>query len=419
METSIGWTATVVPEGTKCPTCNGIGAIIKKEQEPKPCTACNETGTVYELPGFTFNPWIGCHKVSPGCKNCYAEADMDKRRGRVKWGIHGTRSVTSYAYWRNALHWNAEAKRTGVRRKVFCASLADWAEDWKGQVVDSKGVPLWWPPEDEWYLARCEDIDGLPTFAHQTVQKEGWQPLTLDIIRMYLYKLIEKTPYLDWLLLTKRPENIEKFLPERWDAYNNGRAPRNIWFGCSITNNDEVLRVWPVFQHFAKGTFCPYRIFLSIEPLLGPLRNFEICLDESEGDRGADWIIVGFESGHNARAGHPDWVRAIRDLCLEKEVPFFFKQWGEYSTTWVVLDSNQPAFKMYTSYQQFTQKQWVKPGDYCVDAEGKHCQTGKDFMEAKYPVAIMNRTGKKAGSNRLDGAVYQQFPESVKNIFEV
>jgi len=410
METSIEWTATEVPEGIKCPACS-------RKDNSVSCKPCSETGTVYKLPGFTFNPWIGCHKVSPGCKFCYAEADMDKRRGRVKWGLHGTRSVTSYAYWRKVMQWNEEAKRTGVRRKVFCASLADWAEDWKGQVMDSKGNLLWWPPEDEWYLGKCEDVDGIPAFAHQTEQKPGWQPLTLDIIRYYLYKLIEKTPYLDWLLLTKRPENIEKFLPDRWHVMNNGRCPKNIWFGCSITSNEEVLSVWPVFQSFGKSGYMPYIIFLSIEPLLGPLRSFEVCLDESDGSRGADWVIVGFESGHTPRAGHPKWVRDIRDQCLDKHVPFFFKQWGEYYTTWT--NGQGPVFKMYDSYQQFTQKVWVKKGDYCVDIEGRHCQSGKDFMEAKYPVAIMNRVGKKAAGNVLDGKVYQQFPESVLSVNEV
>src|SRR6266404_3416295 len=112
----------------------------------------------------TFNPWIGCQKVSPGCDHCYAEAMMDKRYGRVKWGPHGERKRTSEDNWKKPLVWAKRAN--GHRPRVFCASLADW--------LDNRVAPRW---------------------------------------RSDLGRLIEDTPELDWLLLTKRPENYEKLAP--------------------------------------------------------------------------------------------------------------------------------------------------------------------------------------------------------------
>jgi protein gp37 len=123
----------------------------------------------------TFNPWIGCTKVSDGCKNCYAENLMDKRYGRVKWGPQGTRVRTSEANWKKPLKWNREAEAKGERHRVFCASLADVFEDKPDQ-----------PEMEQW--------------------------------RLELLELIIKTPYLDWLLLTKRPENVRGMVYGDWFA---------------------------------------------------------------------------------------------------------------------------------------------------------------------------------------------------------
>jgi len=108
----------------------------------------------------TFNPWIGCTKVSPGCLHCYAETLMDTRYGRVKWGAGNPRSRTAPSNWKKVRSWNNRAGRDGVRPRVFCASLADWLDD---------EVPLEW----------LADLLGL----------------------------ISQTTNLDWLMLTKRPEN--------------------------------------------------------------------------------------------------------------------------------------------------------------------------------------------------------------------
>ncbi len=221
----------------------------------------------------TFNPWIGCSKVSEGCAHCYAET-LNKRMGWVEWGDRGQRKRTSDSYWHEPLAWNREAQLSGGRQLVFCASLADW--------LDHK-VPTRW--------------------------------------RTDLLDLIAATPWLDWLLLTKRPESWPARiaecagLSELAVSWWLGQAPKNIWFGYSVENQitlDERSRC---------ATKIPAVVrFISAEPLLGNL--------EFSGRIPADWVIVGGESGHVVRPMQPEWARSIRDQCHAAGVPFFFKQWG-------------------------------------------------------------------------------------------
>lgn len=258
----------------------------------------------------TFNPWIGCQKVGPGCDHCYAEAMMDARLGRVEWGPHGARQRTSPANWQKLLKWDRDAAAVGERRRVFCASLAD--------VFDN----------------------------HPSILPE-W--------RADIWELIGRTPNLDWLLLTKRPGNIAKMLPPDWsDGYPN------VWLGCTVVNQGEADRDIP------KLLAVPAAVrFLSMEPLLGPVDLEVAWFGESalegecwgdcawcdnghtpmhncqkgrqsaaalaKGRDGLDLVIVGGESGPGARPMHPDWVLSLRDQCQAAGVAFFFKQWGEYS----------------------------------------------------------------------------------------
>jgi protein gp37 len=146
--------------------------------------------TMIEWCDHTFNPWIGCSKVHAGCAHCYAEADMDHRRHRVKWGPGGTRSRTSDDYWKQPLKWNREAEAAGERRRVFCASLADVFEEWRGPILNHLGNRL----------------------MHEHMGSAGEEPawVTMDDLRRDLFALIDQTPHLDWLMLTKRPENVRK-----------------------------------------------------------------------------------------------------------------------------------------------------------------------------------------------------------------
>lgn len=208
----------------------------------------------------TFNPWQGCAKVSPGCLHCYAETLVDKRFGRAKWGPNGTRTRTKD--WSGPVRWNAEAERLRTRYRVFCASLSDVFED-------------------------REDLVGM---------------------RDELHDLIRSTPHLDWLLLTKRPEVVERY-------YRKTPVPDNVWMGTSVENRAMAKKRIPVLWRI------PAKIrFLSCEPLLEDLGEMPLM--------GIDWVIVGGESGPGFRPIEKPWVTSIRDQCQKNGVAFFFKQWG-------------------------------------------------------------------------------------------
>lgn len=289
-----------------------------------------------EWTDHTFNPWSGCIKVSPGCVHCYAET-LSNRWGKDVWGPGAKRQRTSAANWKKPLRWNKQAKELGVRYKVFCASMADVFED-NPQVSD-------------------------------------W--------RSDLWDLIELTPNLDWLLLTKRPEKVLEFT-RRWTPESYGPEwPSNIWIGTSVESQEYADKRIPELLKI------PARIrFLSIEPLLGPvdIGRWLCCPWCGEGkeatrdDRGTwyhrieefftggvpcptpetgrgravnniSWVIVGGESGHGARPMHPEWARSLRNQCQGSRVPFLFKQWGEYL----------PVFNSYTT-----------PDGYDFAKVGKH-----------------------------------------------
>ena len=221
----------------------------------------------------TFNPWIGCQKVGPGCDNCYAEAQQKRFGNDVYYGVGNSRLRTSPAYWKIPLKWNRKAEKEGVRYRVFCASLAD---------VFDNAVP------DQW--------------------------------RMDLFDLIESTPHLDWLLLTKRINNVQKMLK----THDWLTGQKNVWLGITVCNQKEADRDIPKLLNIP----AEYR-FLSIEPLLGPI-DLNTVPSLLLGPSQVDWVIVGGESGSNARPMHPDWARLLRNRCIELDLPFFFKQWGEW-----------------------------------------------------------------------------------------
>jgi protein gp37 len=237
--------------------------------------------TNIEWTDHTFNPWMGCTKVSPGCDHCYAERDMDHRLKRVQWGPQGERVRTVPANWRKPVAWNANHElfyaTHGRRQRVFCASLAD--------VFDNAVDPAW---------------------------------------RRDMFALIEATPNLDWLLLTKRIGNVRSMVPVSWVTKG---WPGNVWLGSSIVNQGEADRDIP------KLLALPARVrFLSMEPLLGPVDLRFRIQPAFQGP--VDWVIVGGESGPQARPMHPDWARSLRDQCAAAGVPFLFKQWGEWGPTW-------------------------------------------------------------------------------------
>lgn len=280
--------------------------------------------TTIEWADYTFNHVMGCTKVSPACKNCYAERDFDHRYGKVKWGPSGTRVVTSDANWQKPLKWNSEAdkafalyrcggglnKEIYQRPRVFCASLADVFEDWDGDIRDHKGNPLW----------KC---NGTQCFELRTdsIMREHCTKLTMDDVRARLFRLIDATPNLDWLLLTKRPENIRaKWHPFDWQTPSDCPYRKNVWLGTSVESSEYLPRI----DSLEDAGVLASVLFISAEPVLGPMP----MLGEHLGL--IDWVIAGGESGPDARPADPDWFRSIRDQCDMHNVPFHFKQWGEF-----------------------------------------------------------------------------------------
>lgn len=291
----------------------------------------------------TFNPWRGCTKVSPGCAHCYAEV-LSKRNPKVlgEWGPGGQRAIAAEVYWDQPLKWDRAAKAAGERRRVFCMSLGDVMED---------------RPELRPHRAR-------------------------------LFALIQKCRNLDWLLLTKRPENFSCFLPWAFagDAVRRpGVVWPQIWLGVSVEDQQRADERIPLLLKM------PATIrFLSCEPLLGPidLRRYlprRMALSELPGSAlndgategrtpGIDWVIAGGESGAGARPMHPDWARSLRDQCQAAGVPYFFKQWGE----WEPIGADKAATHI---------RIWP----------------GRDEVSLQI--------GKKAAGRLLDGREWSEFPE--------
>lgn len=232
----------------------------------------------------TFNPWIGCTKVNEGCTNCYAEADQDQFRGRVVWGPGGTRSRTSIEYWKKPLRWNRDAATAWEVRRVFCASLADVFEDWTGPVHGKR--------------ADKREVD-----------------YSMPSIRTELFAMIDSTPNLIWILLTKRPENVR----DMWPA--DGELRSNVWLGTSVSDQKTLDRYFPLIAN-AGSSFAAVT-FLSVEPLLGPV-DFGGRL---RGGR-IGWVIVGGESGPKRRVCDVGIYESIVQQCGAADVPCFVKQDG-------------------------------------------------------------------------------------------
>lgn len=322
----------------------------------------------------TFNPVRGCTKISPGCANCYAARDAVRFPNiRGIWGDNGTRIVAVPDAWKAPLKWHKKALgdalkyeidfdqrlRAGEkptysppeRPRVFCASLADVFEDWKGILhfptpfaADGLCVARWYGKQ----LVREMEPNELPVAC-------------MDHVRVELFDLIRRTDQLNWLLLTKRPENVipmierviriiepdPTFDPLRdWlaDWALLRKAPGNVWIGTTVEDQARAVERIPVLLEI------PAKVrFLSCEPLLGPvdLRHIHDAdgntLDALTGDWGVegrghtgpskrrvDWVIAGGESGPAARPMHPAWAQSLRDQCRAAGVPFMFKQWGEW-----------------------------------------------------------------------------------------
>jgi protein gp37 len=222
----------------------------------------------------TWNPVVGCSKVSEGCANCYAER-MAKRLAAM-----------------------ARAKQAAGQspgRTANYASVVNEKGRWNGQVyLDDSALddPL------GWRLPRTIFVNSMSDLFHERVP--------FEFVRR-VFDVMERCPQHTFQILTKRPHIAAEHSPDLpW--------PHNVWMGTSVENAAVVDRVGHLRRTKAQIKF------LSVEPLLGPIPRLPLS--------SIDWVIVGGESGPGSRQMNADWVRTIRDRCISRNVPFFFKQWG-------------------------------------------------------------------------------------------
>lgn len=327
------------------------------------------TRSAIEWTDHTFNPWMGCQKVSRACQHCYAEAWADRYyQGEGLW--RGERRRTSSSTWRNPRRWNRQAIEDGTPALVFCASLAD--------VFEGLDVLTEWRAE--------------------------------------LFELIRATPALRWLLLTKRPENVADMLPDDWGP----TGWDNVAIGCTVEDQDtanerihHLLRVparWrflsleplvgpvdlrrlPSHMETGDPPRAAHRPLLRLDSLTGrhlvqdpdgPVHGYNLDAGDPEEDDGSPqrrlhWVIAGGESGPHAEPSDPAWFQRLRDDCYHAGVPFLFKQWG----AWVPVP---PCF---------TPRAGVTPPKMTTTSEGTQ----------------MARLGKKAAGRRLDGQHHNGMPD--------
>ena len=220
-------------------------------------------------------------------------------------------------------------------------------EDWQGPILNSKGERLWIDSASStWLFASKEDSE-----QSELARQKGVAAGTMADVRSRLFALIDQTPNLDWLLLTKRPENISGMLFDP-DSLNGHKYRENCWLGVSVENQEYANKRIP---ELLKCRDLSPVLFLSCEPLLGPVNLERIPIQgfnlphldvlrkgchtgkpwgfvSSHNAPSIDWVIAGGESGPEARPSDPQWFRSLRDQCKEGwGVPFLFKQWGEWA----------------------------------------------------------------------------------------
>ena len=308
----------------------------------------------------TFNPWEGCTRISPACDNCYAAERAHRFGNDHLWAGHLRR--TSPANWRKPLKWNREAAATGKPRRVFCASLAD--------VFDNQAPQAW---------------------------------------RDDLWALIEATPHLTWMLLTKRPQKIVGMVPPAWLI----QPPTNVWYGTTV---EDQTRANQRISHLLR---VPAALrFLSCEPLLGPV---DLTMIEFPNERGKmecydaldlhlvdgepmspgtcdgtiELVIAGGESGPKARAPHPLWFRALRDQCVNAGKPFHLKQWGEWAL------GSPPVRRIKDLPGSFCRALSITIDGRAYDGDRLH-----QFRDG----TTMVRVGKQQAGRRLDGVIHDAMP---------
>ncbi len=302
----------------------------------------------------TFNPWIGCLRVSPACDGCYAAHMMETRFHRVEWGGPGigigTRERTSKANWRKPIAWDKKAAAEGKRPFVFCSSLAD---------VFDNAVP------EEW--------------------------------RKDLFELIRATPTLVWLLLTKRPQNIVKMV----DAA--GGLPGNVALGTTVEDRTRADANLPALK-VAKIELQPLFTFGSFEPLLElvvPSQKFM-----------PDWVIAGGETDqgeHKARPSHPDWFRALRDAAIDAGAIFHFKQFGQWVEACQDMRNPDGSHIEVDPGTDIAASLWNEATDCLLTPDGQRYTP--ESLSGDTAARLLTRMTTEQAGRILDGVIHDERPE--------
>jgi protein gp37 len=280
----------------------------------------------------TFNCWWGCTKVggSSACDNCYAET-WAKRTGFTIWGDDKPRRYFGDKHWNEPLAWDRAAAKEGKSALVFCMSMGDWAEG---------------RPEQRPHLS-C------------------------------LWALQQRTQNLIWLMLTKRPQLIGKLAP------TDEASPRR-WFGVTAESQAWLDLRWSHLKQVESPVY-----WLSMEPLMERVTLPQDFLDLGR----RAWVIVGGESGGQARPMHPDWARHLRNQCREAGVPFHFKQWGE----WVPVAT--PRMNA------------IVGSTLLIHPDGTtKAASWSDVAATQGDLWAVQRIGKTKAGNHIDGVQHLEFP---------
>lgn len=313
----------------------------------------------------TWNPVTGCTKISPGCKNCYAErmAHRLQAMGQQRY-LNGFKPTCHPDILDEPMRWRKPSR-------IFVCSMADLFHD---------DIPI--------------------GFITNVL-------LTAQMAQQHTF-----------LILTKRPERMKKVLSAIFAV--NVPLP-NLWLGVTAENQEQADKRIPVLLQIPAA-----KRFVSVEPMLGPvdltdLSNGENAIatvnvtpglyglgEQTEIKHGLDWVICGGESGPGARPMHPDWVRSLRDQCQAANVPFLFKQWGEWAP-WMDEDKfTHDQDQSSRNEQHYVNHDGTTGSCWLYDADGTWTNwTG----EPEENCCVVSRLGKKKAGRLLDGQLWDQYPE--------
>jgi protein gp37 len=324
--------------------------------------------TKIEWTDYTWNPVTGCTKVSQGCKNCYAET-LTTRFGK-QWGKESFRDVSTHP---ERLDEPVEMGRRLHGKKVFVCDMSD--------------------------------------LFHESV------PFIFILAVFDVMKACHKTTF---QVLTKRIDRAHALLSHLRLDYD---IPKNMWLGTSCEDQKTADERIPFLLKIPASVR-----FLSCEPLLGPINLREVArfvldgrvnplcwIDALDCVHPVKWVIAGGESGHNGRPMHPDWVRSIRDQCADANVPFFFKQWGEFGPDSHV-SFNGPFFIQGVKHYLVNingeaypyGNVWLNEKLRYTDKENERAQQNQLTKEDN--AYWMAKVGKKEAGNLLDGKTHLEFP---------